>query len=185
MSSIQRRILSVLLASVCTATVVLAMGGKYPDHGLISTPKQGWSAALPAAINSPGRVAGHWVNSNDEFFYRGDSKAFGEFIRRLADTKLPLTLVLHANPQHVHRSLLWGDEPNIPYDWSLLVVQAGWVSPEWKLNFDDPQTKFAVRVDAWLDGLTLDALDLPAGVRLIVDSGSSATTQPATREAAR
>ena len=92
--------------------------------------------------------------------------------------------VLHTTPQR--HSLLWGEEPNLAYDWSLLVGAAGWVSPEWKLNFDDPHTKYALRVDVWLvGGLTVEAIDLPAGVRLSVDRGSPSTTQPAAPEAGR
>lgn len=177
MSPLHRFVLGVFLVSAWSATPVLAMGGEHPATQPIGMLKTDWPVALPAAINSPGRVAGHWVNANDEFFYRGDTRAFSEFLRKVAQTKLPLTLVLHMTPPH--RSLLWGEEPRVPYDWTLLVGTAGWVSPVWKLNFDDPNAKDALRVDVWLDGgLTADAIDLPAGVRLSVDRGSPATTQP-------
>lgn len=183
MSPVHRCMIVVFLVSACFATVVLAMGGKHPATQPIGTMKNDWPAALPTAINSPGRIAGHWVNANDEFFYRGDHKAFGEFVRRLAETKLPLTLVLHTNPQR--RSVLWGEEPRLAYDWSVLVGTAGWVSPKWKLNFDDPNAKYALRVDVWLDGdLMTEAIDLPAGGRLIVDRESPSTTHPTAQEPA-
>jgi hypothetical protein len=181
MAPVQRIGFGVFLVLAFSATLALAAGGKHPAGEPIGMIKDGWPAALPTAINSTGRVAGHWVNANDEFFYRGDNKALGEFFRRLAETKLPLTLVLHTNPQH--RSVLWGDEPQLAYDWSLLIGTQGWTSPAWKLNFDDPKAKYALRVDVWFNGgLTADAIDVPAGARLSLDRGSPATTQPATRE---
>jgi len=184
MSSLHRPALAIILIWVCSAAPALAMGGKHPATQPIGNVHGDWPAALTKAINSPGRVAGHWVNANDEFFYQGDNKRFGEFIARLAETKLPLTLVVHTAPQR--RSVLWGEEPRLPYDWSLLVGTAGWTSPAWKLNFDDPGSKYAMRVDVWPEGgLTPDRIDLPAGVRLSVERGSSSTTQPAGHEAAR
>ena len=180
MSLLHRFALAVLLISACSETLVLALGGLHPTTQPIGMESKDWPAALPTAINSPGRVAGHWVNANHWFFYRGDNKAFGEFVRRLAKTRLPLTLVLHTAPQR--RSLLWGEEPRWAYDWTLLIGKAGWVPPEWKLNFDDPGTRYALRVALWVDGgLAEDAIDLPAGVRLIVERGPVSTTQPATR----
>lgn len=179
-----RSALALFLTFACSAAPALAMGGKHPSTQPIGNLKLDWPAALPTAINSPGRVAGHWVNANDEFFYRGDSRAFGEFVRLLANTKLPLTLVLHTNPQR--RSLLWGEEPRVPYDWTLLVGTAGWVLPAWKLNFDDPRTRYALRVDLWIDGgLAAEGIDLPAGARLSVDPGPVTTTQPATQQTPR
>lgn len=183
MSHLRRVIAGTFLIALSFATLVYAMGGKHPATQPVGTLKEDWPAELPAAINSPARVAGHWVNANDEFFYRGDNQAFRDFLQRLADTKLPLTLVLHTNAQR--RSLLWDEEPRLAYDWSLLVGTAGWVLTQWNLNFDDPNVKYALRVDVWLDGgLTLDAIDLPAGVRLSVDHTPPAATQPTAPEAA-
>ncbi|MEO6434454.1 MAG: hypothetical protein ABIP55_01670 [Tepidisphaeraceae bacterium] len=180
MSPLHRFALAVFLTFACSATPALALGGKHPTTQPIGMLKTDWPAALPEAINSPGRVAGHWVNANDEFFYRGDTRALGEFLRKLAETKLPLTLVLHTTPPR--RSLLWGEEPRLAYDWTLLIGTAGWVSPAWKLYFDDPSTRYALRADLWVDGgLAEDAIDLPAGVRLSVERGPVSTTQPATR----
>ena len=176
MSPLHRFALAVLLTLACSATSVLALGGQHPATQPIGMLKTDWPTALPTAINSPGRVAGHWVNANDEFFYRGDTKAFGEFLRRLAETKLPLTLVVHTTPQR--RSLLWGEEPRLSYDWTLLVGTSGRVSPAWKLNFDDPNARYALRADLWVDGgLAEDEIDLPAGVRLSVDRGSVSTAR--------
>jgi hypothetical protein len=173
-----------VLAFLLSATSVLALGGKHPATQPIGMIKSDWPAALPAAINSPGRVAGQWVNGNDEFFYRGDTKAFGEFVRRIADTRLPLTLVLHTSPQR--RSLLWGEEPRVPYDWSLLIGESGRVSSTWKLNFDDHSAKYALRVDLWVDGgVADDEITLPAGVRLCVERGPVNATQPSRASSSR
>ena len=70
--------------------------------------KTDWPATLPTAINAFGRVAGHEVNAHDDVLYRVDTRASGDFPLRLAETKLPPTLVLHTAPQR--RSLLWGEE---------------------------------------------------------------------------
>ena len=173
-----RFVLAVPVVWVCWAARASAMGGEHPATRPIGNLHADWPAALPAVINSPGRVAGHWVNANDEFFYRGDNKAFSQFVRHLAETKLPVSLVLHTAPQR--RSVLWGDEPTVPYDWTLLVGAAGWTSPEWKLEFADPKKGYAARVDAWVDGgLTDDGIDVPTNVRLSVDRGTVSTTRPA------
>lgn len=182
--SLPHRIVLVMLLMTVPASRLFALGGKHPATQPLGNVHGDWSAALLTAVNSPERVAGQWVNANDELFYRGDNTVFGKFLHRVADTKLPLTLVLHTAPQR--RSLLWGEEPRVPYDWTLLVGAAGWVSPEWKLNFGDSKAKYALRVDLWVGSdVTVDMADLPAGVRLSVEGAPVNTTQPSGREVAR
>lgn len=125
-----------LSAGLLLASIVFAMGGK---HGPNPVVQQGrWPAGTATLINSSNRVAGHWVNANDEFFFQGDTAAFNDFLRGYARLKgTPLRVIIHTGEKRGSR--LWGSEPEIPYDWRLFVQQWGGT------------TSCDVTIDVWVD----------------------------------
>ena len=71
--------LAVLAGMLVCCPRVLAAGGTH-RKGPIGKVHPDWSDALVGLINSDGRVHGHWVNANDEFFYQGDNAAVERFL---------------------------------------------------------------------------------------------------------
>jgi hypothetical protein len=142
-----------------------AWGGDYiiGESGKIQTGQSDWSSGLVDLMNSSGCFHGHWVNANDEFFYQGDTALLNQFLKRystLNDT--PLTVIIHAGS--FRRSALWGEKPDKPYDWKLLVQKHGWGAPE---TSNSPNEKYVVTVDVWIDrGIRLADLHVPDNVTI-------------------
>ncbi len=136
------------------STTVLAMGGdhKVDPNGKVELSVHEWPAGVASLINSGGCFSGHWVNANDEFFFRGDAARFNAFLQTYgALTNTPLRLVIHAGSER--RSLLWGDKPKEPYDWKLAVLKRGWCPPEWNADVltNRPAERYVVTIDLWTD----------------------------------
>jgi hypothetical protein len=131
---------------ILAAALVFGMGGTHPKDRKIVHPQ--WPEGLADVVNFAGRVHGHWVNANDEFFYRGDTRAFNDFLKRYAKVKdTPLRVVIHGDRRR--RSRLWGDEPKIPYDWKLLLLRRGWGAPP---ASSGTPGNYVVTIDVWVDG---------------------------------
>jgi hypothetical protein len=126
-----------------------------------------WPVGLENLINSGGCIHGHWVNANDEFFYKGDTATLNKFLEKYSTFKdTPLTLVIHAGSHR--RSALWGEKPEKPYDWKLLVQKHGWGAPE--TDSSNINEKYVVTLDVWIDrDIKLAEIIVPANV--VVKSG--------------
>ena len=77
----------------------LAMGG--PHRKTVRVPED---PELETLANRDNRVYGHWLNFRDWFYFKGDTKAFNQFLSAWAALKNQerLRLVLHAGrPPHV------------------------------------------------------------------------------------
>lgn len=89
--------------------------GEYPE----------WPAGLADLLNSPGRVHGYFINSNDFFFYAGDTDEFNQFLEQYARLeKTPLTLVLQPGPGKTNS--LTPDDKEVPFDWNVDLYCRGW-----------------------------------------------------------
>jgi hypothetical protein len=157
--------LSAIASTLVCWQCLFAMGGNHRP-GKIGKVHADWSDRLLELINFEGRVHGHWVNANDEFFYRGDTAALNRFLElygKLEDT--PLTVVIHAGS--ARRSALWGKKPEIAYDWKLLITRRGWGAPsDPKRPKDDPG--YVVTVDVWIDGkVELEKLKVPEKIKAV------------------
>jgi hypothetical protein len=153
-----------LYLSPCSS--VWAMGGdhKFDENGNIYVGSHlDWPSGLVDLINSGGCFHGHWVNANDEFFYQGDTALLNKFLKsysKLNDT--PLAVVIHAGS--FRRSALWGEKPDKPYDWKLLVQKHGWGAPGTPNSANE---KYVVTLDVWIDrGIHLADLDIPDKVTI-------------------
>ncbi len=154
------------LVSLACCDGAFSMGGVHPP-GKLGKIHSDWPDALLELINFDGRVHGHWVNANDEFFFEGDTAALEQFLSRyvkLQDT--PLKLVLHSGS--IRRSALWGEKPRAHYDWKLFVQRRGWGVPlDPKRPKNDPG--YVVTVDVWLDG-RVDLAKLGVPIQIGVES---------------
>jgi hypothetical protein len=66
--------------------VALALG----EEGFGNAPRprqEDWSDGVVEVVNLKSRVYFRWVNGNEDFFYRGDSAAINEALRRFASVK--------------------------------------------------------------------------------------------------
>ncbi len=171
MKCLQSAVLSpsiVLLTILVTCSTLWALGGAHvlDADGRISTWNPDWPNGLGELINSGGCVYGSWVNSNDEFFYRGNIDQFNEFIANYAKLEhTPLRLIIHA--AHQRRSQIGGDEPKGDYDWKLTSLRRGWGAPE-RLN--QALEQFVITVDVYVGANVIeeDRIVVPDGV-VIVD----------------
>jgi len=142
----------------------LGWGGDHPQGKLHRLAN--WSEKLVELINSDGRAHGHWVNQSDEFFYQGNTEALNRFVERAAALKNPsLVVTLHAGS--TRRSRLWGQKPELPYDWKLLVKSVAWARPA-TLQTAEGAPAHAIEIDIWIDKqVELEKIKLPAEVRVI------------------
>jgi len=125
------------------------------------------SRQLSDLANRPGRVGGYWVNSNDWFYFAGDTEALNDFLRRYAKlTETPLILVLH--PGKAPAESCVGDLFEQPYDWKLDSMYAGCTRE--KAWFEKPgggQWRRVAIVQTWLGGnVRLDRLEVPTDIEV-------------------
>jgi hypothetical protein len=157
------RQLIVLLAVLTCCEHALAMGG---GHG--TKPVNLSDSHLSELANRPGRVGGYWVNSNDWFYFAGDTKALNDFLRRYAEMKgTPLVLVIH--PGKAPAEACVGDLFAEPYDWKLDSMYRGFTRDKtWFQKPDGGQWPGSVViVQAWLGGnVRLDDLEVPANIEV-------------------
>ena len=89
---------TVVLAAILASPSLWAIGGIHvgASDGHVSWSPD-WPDGLHDLITSGGCIYGHWVNSGNEFFYRGSTDAFNEFLAGYARLEhTPLRLTLHA-----------------------------------------------------------------------------------------
>jgi hypothetical protein len=140
------------------ATLAWAMGGNHPK-GEIKAAHGGWPDKMISLINGHDRVHGHWVNANDEFFYRGDAAALEKFLTDYAAIEgIGKKLVIHVASKR--RSTLWGDRPDVPYDWKLLICKSRW-GGDWGLP-PPGASGYTTQIDVWLGtDICLEDLRVP------------------------
>ena len=165
----------VVMLALGQSTRLLAMGGDYPD-GEISTVHSDWPKGLTELINDPARVAGHWVNSNDFFYYQDDASAFNVFAEQyslLPDTD-PVVIIHLGTPRigplGGHASfgsvLPFGDPATEAYNWRLVIIRRGWGAPkDPRRPEDDPG--YVVTLHVWIGSdIPLERLDIPKHVEV-------------------
>lgn len=150
--------IAILLLVLILPTTAFALA---MDHGPGSIPSNPqWPASTLELANSRDRVAGHWVNQSDSFYYQGDVAALNEFLKRYGQVDdTPLSVVLHAGQTPLTGKL--GEPANVPFNWMLQVTRRGWGEPK-DPRRSDKTPGYVVTVHAWLgNGITLDELTVP------------------------
>ena len=149
------------IAVAACCTVAWALGGSHRNDQPYSHNE--WPAGLTDIVNTKGRVCGFFVNANDYFFFKADSKAFNGILAaygKLKDT--PLLLTLHAGRGTAREP--WDKDKSVPCEWSVYIQRRGWGAPEAKPG---ETGKYVVALHLWLGGdVTLEELDVPLNVEV-------------------
>jgi hypothetical protein len=164
-----RQLSIALLTALVLPTLVLALGADHPKGPV--APQPSWPEGMENLVNRKDRIHGYWVNSEDIFFYSGNTQTLNDFLAqyaKLKDTKL--VVVLHPGPKEATSP--WSDKSaqHPRTDWMLYVAPKSWVihHPTKKIKMTDPTT--ISQVDIWLGGnIRLADLQVPKNVR--VESG--------------
>ena len=155
-----RLILSCIAMAAC-CTVALALGASHANDQTCSNKE--WPAGLSDTVNTKARVCGFFVNANDWFYFKGDTKAFNSVLAaygKLKDT--PLLLVLHPGRGTAREP--WDKGEGTPCEWSIEVIRRGWGAPKAKPG---ETGKCVVTIHLWLGGdVALDGIDIPLNVNL-------------------
>lgn len=155
-----RLILGCIAMAAC-CTVALALGASHPNDRPCSN--KDWPAGLSDIVNTKARVCGFFVNANDWFYFKGDTKAFNSVLAaygKLKDT--PLLLVLHPGRGTAREP--WDKGKGTPCEWSVEVIRRGWGAPEAKPG---ETGKYVVTLHLWLGGdVSLEELDVPLNVNV-------------------
>lgn len=148
-----------------SASEGLAVGGDHPPGKIAAESHKQWPVGLTDLINSADRVAGHWVNQGDFFYYRGDVATLNTFLATYGTLpNTPVAVVLHTGRKPLTGPL--GGEQKTAYDWQVEIMRRGWGAP-----LDPRQTAkepgYVVTVHVWLgEAITLDRLDVPRHVEI-------------------
>jgi len=170
-------IASCLVAACCT--LALALGADHPKEQPVSG-NEGWPTGLVELLNYKARCGGFFVNADDYFYFRADTKTFNAFLKQYAALEGPNhRLVLHPGRGTNRRP--WGNDDPKPVDWRVDVVNRAWRAAGTKDKKDLP-TGHEVTIHLWLGGnVPLADLDVPLTVA--VESGREIETFVADHEA--
>jgi len=170
-----RLTLGCLMMAAC-CTVALALGGGHRNDQPCS--HKAWPPGLADIVNTKARVCGFFVNANDWFYYRGDTKAFNNVLAAYGKMKdTPLLLVLHAGRGTAREP--WDKGAGTPCEWSIAVIRRGWGAPQAKPG---ETGKYVVTLHLWLGGdVALEGIDVPLNVN--VRSGAEIETFVAEHQA--
>jgi hypothetical protein len=130
------------------------------DHPSSPVHNDGWPKGIDALVNGKERVHGYFVNWEDVFFFKGDTRRFNSFLRDYAKTPgVRRRLVLHKGKLAVRSP--WDKEPRkIEANWQLYVNAA--TNPDLLPNGGENAV-----LDLWLDGTVSEKkLEIPANVKV-------------------
>jgi hypothetical protein len=75
--------LTLAVLSLCLPSKVCAMGEEhFGDDALNEMNYRDWQGIVPL-VNHPSRVYHWWVNGNEEFYYRGDTKKLSQKLKTM------------------------------------------------------------------------------------------------------
>ncbi len=111
-----------IAATMMVGQAVFAMGGEHgkgdPKHPISNSV---WHEGVSVLANRTERIGGHWLNSNDWFHYRGDAKAFNDFLKHYAQVKQKSLRLYLGDPK---TSVTTAQRIAPDYDWEMSVT--GW-----------------------------------------------------------
>ncbi len=137
------------VALIMTASILLAMGGthKKDNNGQFGVSRPGWPTGLQALVNSGGCLYGNWVNSNDEFFFRGNAADFNRFVQQYEDIEhIRPNISVHAGPER--DSSLGLAKPKEAYDWRMTILRRGHGAPRLP---NGAVQEYVATIDVWID----------------------------------
>ncbi len=123
-----------------------------------------WRGIIPV-LDDPHRVYTRWVNSNERYFYQGDTQALNESLKAFVAIEAPVhEVILRPGPAKVRT--LRGDK--ISYDWALAVM--GGISSH--LHREDVSTRVFDKyptLTVYVGGnvIDLEKIKVPEGVTVL------------------
>jgi len=161
-----------MLTMLYTTTTVMALGGEYGKGHEIESTFKDWPKGLQSALASQEHEGGEWVNSNDFYWFSGDTQALNRFLAASAKIEgAPVYIRFHSGKGE---GKSFSDKPPIAIDWQMSTFMRGW-SEEWPEN---SPTEYMVRIDVW-DGRQVNKQGVVIPTGIIQQSETS--TQPTTR----
>lgn len=157
-------VLAVAALACGLAAAAFARGEEHFGAEPLSTANYAEWPGIETIVNDPHRVYHTWVNGNEYFYYRGGTVALNAFLKQFAKTGgEPREVVLQPGPAEAKT---FQGEP-VAYDWMLHVV-GGIAKHMTTLPEGDKvwnkQPVVHVHVG---ESIKLDALEVPAGVKVV------------------
>jgi len=88
-----RIVTAILVTLFAPRQPVLALGTEsFGNAPAVAQP--GWAAGIVDVVNLQSRVYSHWVNGNENFYYRGDAQALSAALRQFAAVKAQMREVI-------------------------------------------------------------------------------------------
>jgi hypothetical protein len=111
--------LTLAVLSLCLANRVWAVGMEDVGNAALSEPHyRDWQGVMPL-VNHPSRVYHSWVNGDEQFYYRGDTKALNDALQKFAAVNTEVhEVLLQPGPGITHSF----DTQTIPYNWNLHII---------------------------------------------------------------
>jgi len=171
----KKKSLSALLSALLVPSAVFGIGGDYPAPG------GGQLQIVLCAIESRGQVpagyadlvfqqellGGHFVNSEEVFYYAGDKQSFEKF---LAAYSKVTNVVAHTVIKRKGTASIgppWNPKKFPQYDWALYCHPYGWLED----HNHKPQGKYVLWIELRVGGKISDqemySLAIPAGVQVV------------------
>jgi hypothetical protein len=161
-------ILSVVASMALTCAVAaFGVAMEYPKGQRVVLP--GWPRAsgLEDLVNRDGRVYGYLINSDDYFFFAGDTRDFNAFVAEYAKLKdTPLLLVLHPGKGETGQFGPSDSDEKQSFDWEVSVLM--WARhPELADIASGEEPRHVVILDLWLGGqVELDKVKVPLNIQV-------------------
>jgi hypothetical protein len=123
-----------------------------------------WPGIMPV-VNHASRVYHWWCNGNEQFYYRGDTAALNDALKKFAAAKANVHEVLLQPGSGVAHS--FDSTKTIPYNWNLHII--GGIARQHKKTPQGNQTanEFPTMAVCVGGDIVLDKIEIPAGVSVI------------------
>ena len=169
------RTLLILCALIIAALDVFALGSDYPDGKLVAGAQlKTWPAGMEGLVNSPTRVHGFWVNSEEIFFFSGTATNFTEFLQTYSKIQgiEKHCLILH-DGKGVAKSP-WQTNGS-PCDWQIYGCPKGWHNLMTLKGTNSVEAKqkaakgpgYILEVHFWTGGhIALDQVSIPKNIKV-------------------
>jgi hypothetical protein len=116
---LKKAILTVTVLVLCCGSARALGQETFGNEPLNAANYTSWPGIVPV-INHPSRVYHTWVNGNEHFYYRGDTAALNDTLRRYAEAKSEVREVVLRPGPGVTRT--FSGEREIPFAWNLHLV---------------------------------------------------------------
>ncbi|MGJ8644447.1 MAG: hypothetical protein ACSHX9_13645 [Luteolibacter sp.] len=154
--------------------MVFALGADHPKQEVSAS---GWPEGMSELVNSPERIHGYFVNSEDVFYFVGNQKQFNQALKNYAeiDGVVQHKIIVHDGVGRAKSP--WQKDEGVKCDWKIYGCPASWIGK-------DPNVKgFILEFHIWKDGkIKIDEDKLPKGILVerVEDAEQDGAKQPAT-----